>query len=352
MSSVNTRFRRQSRALHRTFRELGMVAKALIFKYRPIHVQIIPTRYCNLDCGYCNEYDNVSEPVPLEEMYRRIDRLAELKTGLVFISGGEPLTHPQVDDIIRRLRFRGMLAGLITNGLLLTKERIEALNRAGLDYLQISIDNVERDEVSKKSLKVLDKKLEWLSQYAEFKVNINSVVGAGFKNPSDAVTITERARGLGFSSSVGIIHDGRGELKPLDDKTLAAYRKIKQINKGFLTFLYRFQDKLAAGEKLEWRCRAGARFLYICEHGLVHYCSQQLGYPGIPLAEYTVQDIRREFLTDKACASKCTIQCVHLTSYLDEWRAPQKGESHLVKHEPSCNCLTRAGLVQIAPAGD
>ena len=51
-----------------------------------------------------------------------------------------------------------------------------------------------------------------------------------------------------------------------------------------------------------WKCRAGARYLYICEDGLVHYCSQQRGYPGKALAEYTVEDIRREYITEKSCA--------------------------------------------------
>src|SRR5207253_8611034 len=41
------------------------------------------------------------------------------------------------------------------------------LNRAGLDHLQISIDNVMPDAVSKKSLKVLDKKLQLLSEHLE-----------------------------------------------------------------------------------------------------------------------------------------------------------------------------------------
>ena len=50
--------------------------------------------------------------------------------------------------------------------------------------MQISIDNVEPDEVSKKSLKVLDKKLQMLAEYAEFHVNINSVVGGAFKIPT------------------------------------------------------------------------------------------------------------------------------------------------------------------------
>jgi hypothetical protein len=55
----------------------------------------------------------------------------------------------------------------------------------------------------------------------------------------------------------------------------------------------------------------------------VHYCSQQRGYPGKPLAQYTVEDIRREFITEKGCAPMCTVACVHQVSYMDFWRAPQ-----------------------------
>src|SRR6202030_1063213 len=50
------------------------------------------------------------------------------------------------------IRRRGMIAGLITNGFYLNRERIERLNEAGLEHVQISIDNVAPDEVSKKSL--------------------------------------------------------------------------------------------------------------------------------------------------------------------------------------------------------
>ena len=136
-------------------------------------------RRCNLACGYCNEYDHNSTPVPLELMKKRLDKLAELGTSVVTISGGEPMMHPDLDLLIRRVRDRGMLAGLITNGFYLGKERIERLNDAGLEHLQISIDNVTPDEISQKSLKTLDKKLQHLATFAKFHVNINSVVGAG-----------------------------------------------------------------------------------------------------------------------------------------------------------------------------
>ena len=183
------------KAATRKIREYKMVAKALLSTGHPVLVQIIPNRFCNLSCSYCNEYDKVSEPVPLEEMYRRIDALGRLGTAMIGISGGEPLTHPELDDVIRRIRKTGAIAGMITNGYLLNPERIERLNRAGLDHMQISIDNVTPDDVSKKSLKVLDKRLEMLADHAEFHVNINSVVGGGIRNPNDALVIVEaRAR--------------------------------------------------------------------------------------------------------------------------------------------------------------
>jgi MoaA/NifB/PqqE/SkfB family radical SAM enzyme len=203
-------------AARRKLREYAMVARALASTDHPVLAQIIPIRFCNLSCAYCNEYDKVSKPVALEEMLRRIDHLGRLGTAMIGISGGEPLTHPELDDIIRRMRRTGAIAGMITNGYLLNQERIERLNRAGLDHMQISIDNVEPDEVSKKSLKVLDKKLQMLAEHAEFHVNINSVVGGGFKNPNDALVIGKRALELGFESTIGIIHDGDGQLKPLN----------------------------------------------------------------------------------------------------------------------------------------
>src|SRR5579871_6673300 len=167
--------RRKIAELGRKVREVRMFARAMQSDSHPILVQIVPIRRCNLDCSYCNEYDRTSAPVPLETMLARIDRLADLGATIITLSGGEPTLHPDLDAIIRRIRQRGAIATLITNGLLLTPDRIRSLNRAGLDYLQISIDNVVPDDVSKKSLRVLNKKLEWLRDHAEFGVTINSV---------------------------------------------------------------------------------------------------------------------------------------------------------------------------------
>jgi len=301
-----------------------MIAKGLVSTDHPVLAHIIPIRRCNLSCKYCNEYDAVSKPLPLETMFARIDHLAQLGTTIICISGGEPLLHPELDQIIRRVRSHGIIAGLITNGYLLTAERIQALNRAGLEHLQISIDNVQPDDISKKSLKVLDKKLQLLAEFAEFHVNINSVVGGGIRNPQDAQVIGKRALELGFTSTVGIIHDGGGQLQPLKEEERRVYLAMKAMEKSSYSRFTSFQDNIANGRPNDWRCRAGARYLYVCENGLVHYCSQQRGYPAKPLELYTVDDIRREYVTEKSCAPHCTVSCVHQVSYFDSWRAPQR----------------------------
>src|SRR5688572_11576907 len=204
---MNPPLRRRARGTARRFRQARMLVRAFSHQHQPVSAHLIPVRRCNLSCAYCNEYDDHSSPVQTRDMLRRVDLLAALGTGIVTMSGGEPLLHPDLDEILRHVRARGMIATVITNGYLLTRDRITRLNRAGLDHLQISIDNVLPDEVSKKSLKVLDQRLRWLAESAEFDVTINAVVGSGVREPSDAVVIARRAQGLGFSTTAGIIHD-------------------------------------------------------------------------------------------------------------------------------------------------
>lgn len=323
MADLGFRFRRVLTATNRRVREWRMIAKGVLSTDHPVLAHIIPTRRCNLACTYCNEYDNFSPQVPTDEMVRRIDKLADLGTTIVTMSGGEPLMHKELDTLIARVRHHGMISGMITNGFFLSPDRIKKLNNAGLEHMQISIDNVLPDKVSLKSLKTLDKRLEMLSEHATFHININSVVGGGISTPQDALAIGKRAVELGFTSTVGIIHDGDGQLQPLTHEEQEVYLQMKEMGKKSYAKLNYFQDNIAYGRENKWKCRAGARYLYVCEDGLVHYCSQQRGYPGIPLAKYTVEDIRREFITEKACAPKCTVACVHYTSYMDFWRAPQ-----------------------------
>src|SRR5258708_31969710 len=128
---------------------LRVAAKILTSTSRPLLAHLVVTRYCNLECAYCFEYDKISKPVPLPDLLDRLDALARLGTQIVTLTGGEPLSHPGHDAVIRSIRGHGMMATTITNGFLLTAGRIPGMNAAGLQGPQVSLDRGKPDAISK-----------------------------------------------------------------------------------------------------------------------------------------------------------------------------------------------------------
>jgi MoaA/NifB/PqqE/SkfB family radical SAM enzyme len=315
-----------TRSIDNALSAARFLRRATLSRYTPLLAQMVVTRRCNLACGYCNEYDDFSPPVPAERLLQQVDALAQLKTAAVTLTGGEPLLHPGLADVVRAIRGHKMIATMITNGFRLSRERIEALNDAGLQEMQISIDNLEPDEVSMKSLHSVERKLALLAEHARFKVNINSVLGVSDERTEDALVVAETAARYGFFHSVGVLHDHNGLLKPLNDRQFAVYRQVTRTSKSLTHRLnYRlYQRNLIFGRPNDWSCRAGARYLYICEDGRVHWCSQRRGYPGIPVTEYTPADVNREYKTRKDCSPTCTLACVHQMSMFDRWRGRQR----------------------------
>ena len=61
--------------------------RGLVHTAHPLLVQIIPIRRCNIDCGYCNEYDKVSPPVPTEVMLHAIQWCREEGLGVSKLQG-------------------------------------------------------------------------------------------------------------------------------------------------------------------------------------------------------------------------------------------------------------------------
>src|SRR3974390_2408940 len=114
MANRDLRLGRNWKAFTRRMRELRLLAHGAMSTDHPVLAHIIPIRRCNLSCTYCNEYDNFSKPVTVEEMFRRIDKLAAIGTSIVTMRGGEPLRHPYLDPMIGRVRHGGMISGMIT----------------------------------------------------------------------------------------------------------------------------------------------------------------------------------------------------------------------------------------------
>ncbi len=309
--------------------------------YVPSLAQIVVTRRCNLSCGYCNEYDDFSPPVPLETLKERLDKLADLGTVVVTLTGGEPMIHPQVHEVVAHAVSRGMVCTSITNGYPLTRTWIERLNAAKLTLMQISVDNVEPNEMSQKSWARLKGRMQLLAEHAEFSVNVNAVLGSC--TPDETRLVVAEVERMGFYMTVGLLHDGDGQLDGglvgIEDLP-AFYEEIHARSKKsiFHAAGEGWEREMLLTGRSDWRCRAGARYLYIDEDGLVSYCSQWRGRPGTPLLEYARDDLVREYHTPKPCVSSCTVGCVRRASALDQ-RRPQRAAEETDCYPRRCRSL-------------
>lgn len=109
--------------------------------YQPVTAVWEVTMGCNMRCKHCGS--SCSHPLPdelnTEEALACIDQLADIHLRWITISGGEPLTRKDLPLLIRRLKEKGIVVNIITNGWLL-KERAEVLHEAGISTVAVSID--------------------------------------------------------------------------------------------------------------------------------------------------------------------------------------------------------------------
>ncbi len=291
-------------------------------RFAPFFTQLVVVRRCNLACAYCNEYDKTSEPIALDILKNRLQKLKELGSYSVCLTGGEPLLHPDLPAAIRYARqdLRFLQVAMITNGFLLTPEIIQNLNEAGLQALQISIDGVVPNDVSVKVLSGLRKKLEMLREAARFAVTVSAVYGAG--PPGETEEVLRVAQTLGFKTRALFLHGPDGQIRLSADQMASFERVEKTLPWNVTDFGNRqFQKRLLKNEPASFKCRSGSRYLYVDEAGVVRWCSQTKTLFGKSLADYTPADLREQFYAKKPCATSCTLGCVRSASALDTWRA-------------------------------
>lgn len=103
------------------------------------------TRVCNLTCHHCYA-EATPGPAPneltLREGFYLVDHLAEYGVPVILFSGGEPLLHPHIFELIDRAVKNGLRAVLSTNGLLIDREKAVRLAGLGLSYVGISLDGL------------------------------------------------------------------------------------------------------------------------------------------------------------------------------------------------------------------
>jgi len=288
----------------------------ILFTPAPLDAQLIVTRRCNLSCGYCSEYDNVSEPVPLDELKRRIDALHRLGSANITMLGGEPLMHPDIAELVAYAG-RKSNTSVVTNGFLLRNATIQSLNEAGLNNLTVSIDTLHADPTRyiQKSLRSLRTRLERLQRLARFDVHVTAVLCESSRD--EFTQLMREIEGFGFRMSVNLIHNAKGYVTIEGQPYLDLYEQFYREGKPFTYLDYEYGKKLLQGERPDWKCRAGARYLYVDEFGKVQLCASQLGRLDKPLEEYTAADLKEQSQSYKGCEEGCSVGCAFRCSLVD-----------------------------------
>jgi MoaA/NifB/PqqE/SkfB family radical SAM enzyme len=278
--------------------------------------QLIVTRRCNLSCGYCSEYDSSSEPVPLVDLKRRIDSLHRLGAANITLLGGEPLMHPDVAELVAYAG-RKSNTSVVTNGFLLRNGVIESLNQAGLNNLTVSVDTLHADPTRyiQKSFRSLRTRLERLKRLARFDVHVTAVLCEASKD--DFRELVQEIQSFGFRMSVNLIHNAKGYITIEGQPYLDLYEEFYRKGKPFTYIDYEYGKKLLQGDRPDWICRAGARYLYVDEFGKVQLCASQMGRLGKPIEDYTVADLNEHSRTSKGCEEGCSVGCAYRCSLVD-----------------------------------
>ena len=287
-------------------------------RHGPFLAHVVVTRRCNLSCAYCNEFDAVSPPVPRALLEARLEKLRALRTWMVCLTGGEPTLHPDLVPILLRMADLGFRRRqLLTNGYRLSEKLVDGLNEAGLTDLQISVDGVRTNATTIKVLEPLRKKLELLARAARFEVVVSAVVGSA--PPSEALEVVKFTQELGLKARIILLHDAEGRLR-LEPEQLAAFAEVKRrLGRGGRESAD-YRQRLMETGAAPFKCRSGARYLYVDEFGEVHWCSQTRGLFSRALLDYTDDDLAAQFRAVKPCADGCTVGCARSASAYDSWR--------------------------------
>ncbi|MGC8585553.1 MAG: radical SAM protein [Thermoplasmata archaeon] len=134
---------------------------------RPVYGSYKVTHSCNLQCPFCNVWNNPVKMLNTKEAFKIIDRLADSTITVLSLEGGEPLLRKDILDIIRHAHDRSFYLFMTTNGILLDNAPLKEISKY-LDFLHISIDEGHNN------LFILDKLKSYVDQ--GLKITVQTVV--------------------------------------------------------------------------------------------------------------------------------------------------------------------------------
>jgi MoaA/NifB/PqqE/SkfB family radical SAM enzyme len=286
---------------------------------RPWAAHLYVTDQCNLDCHYCNEYDNSAPHPDTADLKRWMRKIRELGVARLGFQGGEPLLHPDIVELTRYAKSLGFYkVSMSTNGLLLTQQLVHDFERAGLDSLQISVDRMTPIASTRKSLKSVQHKLAWF-EHSKIRINVSGVLFHETLDETAQVLQACLDRDVAVHARVihdDLVNDRKLRLHPTTEPLQRAVEHQAQLKKHGAKIhtswnILEYQRAMLRGEEIEWTCTAGYKYFFVSARGKFWLCSQVRTERD--LMDITADDLRA-YNTKKSCQQGCGVYCTVDTS--------------------------------------
>jgi MoaA/NifB/PqqE/SkfB family radical SAM enzyme/glycosyltransferase involved in cell wall biosynthesis len=174
---------------------------------KPLTLLLLINRGCNLRCTFCDLWDR-PENMPYERVLSLLDEAVAIGTRTLVITGGEPLIHPRIFDVIRAARDRGLGVNVTTNGTLVER-KWDALVGSGVSSISMSLDGLEETHEAlrgqKGSFGRTVKALRRLKDETEIALSVYFTVTN--KNVHELAPVYELTRELGVGFDFWPVND-------------------------------------------------------------------------------------------------------------------------------------------------
>ncbi len=148
----------------------------------PIIAHLAITNMCNMNCDYCsvrNMHGKIKTGLSTEEYKKIIDKLVDIGTFQIGLTGGEPTTRKDLVELVKYVASKNVACNLTTNGYVVPEKLIIELKNAGLTQVQISLDSYKKEVHEKYRTKgSFDRAIETAKLFKKhgFIVGVDTVV--------------------------------------------------------------------------------------------------------------------------------------------------------------------------------
>ena len=239
------------------------------------------THRCNLRCTHCYQ-DDYSAFEDRGSMEIILDQYTELLKeynfkGYLNVTGGEPLTHPDLFWLLGEARSRGMTTAVLTNGTLIGRREAKRLKACGVDYVQVSLDGTKKVHDRIRGEGSFDLAVNGLRELAAQGIFTTVSFTAQRENLGELKKLAKLCGGIGADKLwydrvviPAVEDDGRLSLTADDFAKLS--RQASRLNKKGMVSCARALQFIPCEKKSIYRCTAGERLLAVLADGTVMAC--------------------------------------------------------------------------------